>query len=70
MSYIKKYFQGDSEFINQKFNNSIQAINLGFEIQLELFELIAWTFHRAVQATNEKTPIAVSGFIKAKSIYG
>lgn len=66
-----KYFQGGSGFINQKFNNSIQAINLSFEIQLELFEIIAWTLHRAIQATNETTPIATSGFYKSLlSIYG
>lgn len=71
MSYINKYFIGDSEFIEKKFSGNIRSINQAFEIELELFDLISWTLRRGIGATNETTPIVLSGFFKGLlSIYG
>lgn len=70
MNYFDGYLQENAQFIKHKFENNIRLINDVFEIEIELFKLISGTLEPNLHATNNTTPIALSGCYKSLlSIY-
>lgn len=65
MKSIEQHLQLNESYISNKYKNIYLLSKQMIEIQYKLFEIISWTLRGEIGATEEYSPILVSGFLKS-----